>query len=69
MDRHDELIRLHAMRNLLETRLLVLERAVEDHRQHGIAAPDLVERVEILLARLGLVSAKLAEMRSPEAST
>jgi hypothetical protein len=29
MDLHDELIRLRAMRGLLETRLLVLERAIE----------------------------------------
>lgn len=69
MDRHDELIRLRAMRHLLETRLLVLGRAVEDQRRHGIAAPELVTRMEVLLARVELVNAKLAETRSPAAST
>jgi hypothetical protein len=64
MDRHDELIRLRAMRGLLETRLLVLERAIEDHRQHGVAATDLVERVDKLLARLQLVNSRLAAMHA-----
>jgi hypothetical protein len=63
MDRHDELIRLRAMRGLLETRLLVLGRAIEEQQRHGMVAPELVKRVEILLARLGLVNAKLAELR------
>ncbi|WP_156902217.1 hypothetical protein [Azohydromonas australica] len=67
MDRHDELIRLHAMRGLLETRLLVLERAIEDQRQHGVAAPDLLKRVEALLPRLEQVNAKLDKMRSTAA--
>jgi hypothetical protein len=67
MDLHDELIRLRAMRGLLETRLLVLERAIEEQRQHGVAAPDLLKRIEVLLARLGQVNAKLAELRSPAA--
>jgi hypothetical protein len=67
MDLHDELIRLRAMRGLLETRLLVLERAIEEQRQHGVAAPELLKRMEVLLARLGQVNAKLAEMRSPAA--
>ncbi len=68
MDRHDEqLIRLRAMRGLLETRLLVLERAIEDQQLHGMVAPDLVERMENLLARLELVNTKLAEMHSSAA--
>jgi hypothetical protein len=67
MDLHDELIRLRAMRGLLETRLLVLERAIEEQRQHGVATPDLLKRMEVLLARLGQVNAKLAELRSPAA--
>lgn len=67
MDLHDELIRLRAMRGLLETRLLVLERAIADQRRHGAAAPDLLKRVEALLARLEQVNAKLAEIRSPAA--
>ena len=66
MDRHDELIRLHAERELLEPRLLVLERVM-----HGMVAssPNLVKRVEALLARLGPVNIKLAEMHRPTAST
>jgi hypothetical protein len=68
-DRHDELIRLRAMRHLLETRLLVLERAIEDQRRHGVAAPELAERTAALLERLRLVNERLAKMRSPEAST
>jgi hypothetical protein len=68
MDLHDELIRLRAMRGLLETRLLVLERAIGDQRQHGAAAPDLLKRVEALLARLEQVNAKLAEIRSRPAA-
>jgi hypothetical protein len=67
MDLHDELIRLRAMRGLLETRLLVLERAIEEQRQHGAHAPDLLKRMEVLLARLGQVNAKLVELRSPAA--
>jgi hypothetical protein len=65
MDLHDELIRLRAMRGLLETRLLVLERAIEDQRRHGAAAPDLLKRVEALLGRLEQVNAKLVGIRSP----
>ncbi|WP_156901745.1 hypothetical protein [Azohydromonas australica] len=70
MDLHEELIRLRAMRGLLETRLLVLERAIGDQRQHGVAAPDLLKRVEALLARLEQVNAKLAKMhqRQPPGS-
>jgi hypothetical protein len=63
------MIQLCAMRSLLETRLLVLERAIDDHLQHRLAVPDLVKRVAVLLARLGLVNAKLAEMHSLAAST
>jgi hypothetical protein len=50
------------MRNLLEMRLPV--RGVEDQRQYEIAAPELVKRVEVPLARLGLVKAKLADLCS-----
>lgn len=67
MDQHDQLIRLHAMRGLLETRLLVLERAIEERQQSGMAAPDLADRVTGLLDRLGQVNAKLAELRGPVA--
>lgn len=63
MDRHDELIRLRAMRDLLETRLLVLGRAIEDQRQYGVAVADLVERTETLLVRLKLLNGRLAELR------
>lgn len=65
MDQHEQLIRLHAMRGLLETRLLVLERAIEERQQGGMAAPDLADRVVGLLDRLGQVNAKLAELRGP----
>jgi hypothetical protein len=68
MDRHDELIRLCAMRDLLETRLLVLGRAIEDQRQHGVAVADLVERTETLLVRLKLVNGRLAELRGRAAA-
>ena len=67
MDLHDELIRLRAMRGLLETRLLVLEQAIEDQRQHGVADPDLLKRVEALLPRLEQVNAKLDKMQSAAA--
>ena len=70
MDRDDELIRLTAMRGLLETRLLVIVRVIEDERKHGAGGvPDLVERMESLLARLRLVNGKLAELRGAGAAT
>ncbi|WP_157271352.1 hypothetical protein [Azohydromonas aeria] len=69
MDRHDELIRLRAMRDLLETRLLVLGRAIEEQRQHGVAVADLVNRTETLLVRLKLVNSKLADIRGRAAAT
>ena len=66
--RMDGPIKLHTERDLLETRLLLLAGAIDEQRQHGPAAPELVKRVDELLARLGPVNAKLAELRGPEAS-
>jgi hypothetical protein len=68
MDHHDELTQLHAMRTLLETRLMVLEQAINDHHQHGTAAPDLEARVEILLGRLRATNNRLAAMRGSAAA-
>lgn len=62
-------IKLHAERDLLETRLLLLERVIDEQRQHGTAVPELAKRVESLLAQLGPVNAKLAELRGPGAAT
>jgi hypothetical protein len=57
-------LKLHAERNALETQLLVLERAIKERQQGGMAAPELADRMVDLLARLRLVNEKLAEMRA-----
>lgn len=54
---------LHAERDTLEFRLVMLERAIEDRREHGMASPELVERMAVLFTRLQQVNELLAEMR------
>jgi hypothetical protein len=58
----DERLELHAQRDLLEFRLVMLEKAIEE--QPGRDTPNLAEHMEALFARLLLVNAKLAEMRA-----
>lgn len=58
MDAWDE---LRVERNLLEFRLVMLERAIQEQR--GMDAPGLGERMESLFARLRLVNDKLTAIR------
>jgi hypothetical protein len=62
-------IGLHAERNALEMKLLVLEQAMEDRQRCRVAAPDLADRLVSLLDRHGQVNARLAELRGPASPT
>lgn len=59
----DERALLLAERDLLECRLLTLERTIEERREHGEASPELAVRMSSLFTRLKLVNELLAEMR------
>lgn len=55
---------LHAEREMLEIRLLELERAIGERQRCGVAAPELADNVVDLLDRLRKVNAKLAKLRA-----
>lgn len=65
----DEADTLRIERDLLEFRLAMLEQAIESRRLEGVEAPELAERMTAVFAQLRPVNAKLAELRSPAAST
>jgi hypothetical protein len=61
----DALNELRVERTLLEFRLLMLERAIQDqHQQRGAAAPELVRRESELFAQLAPVNAQLPVQRT-----
>lgn len=54
---------LHAERDALEFRLVMLERTIEVRHELGEASPELAERIAALFTRLREVNELLAEMR------
>lgn len=64
----DELHQLQAAQNQLEERLAVLEHALNEQEGSGDQASESVELVQALLAQLGVVNDRLAELRGPMTS-
>lgn len=64
----NELFQLQAKRDQLESRLAVLEHALNEQKDSGGAAPESVHLTQTLLDELKMVNDRLAEMRGPTAS-
>ena len=64
----DELHQLQAERDQLEERLAVLEHALDEQKISGDEAPESVELMQALLAQLGIVNDRLADLRRPTAA-
>ena len=64
----DELHQLQAAQDQLEERLAVLEHALNEQEGSGDQASESVELVQALLAQLGVVNDRLAELRGPAVS-